>query len=165
MEQFLNTVGSKILGHSLDYEVFPSVAIAQAGLESGWNSSAETLYGIKATKGWKGKSKNIKTKENYDGMGNKNTREEFRAYESLDHSIKDYFKLLSTASWYKDVINAKTPRAAIKGLQTPPTEYPKLKYATDKNYETNVWRTLRSCNLTYYDKLKKQILKDRKYKR
>ena len=54
------------------FPLFSSVVIAQAICESGWGQStimmkANAIFGIKATKSWKGKVYNAKTKECYDG--------------------------------------------------------------------------------------------------
>lgn len=46
---FINTIGVLVRNEFLsrDRWVLPSVCIAQAALESGWNLNAKTLFGIK----------------------------------------------------------------------------------------------------------------------
>lgn len=60
---FINTIGVLARNEFLsrDRWVLPSVCIAQAALESGWNLNAKTLFGIK------GKGFTATTSEYYDG--------------------------------------------------------------------------------------------------
>ena len=50
-EQFINTIGLLARNEYLSREkwILPSVCIAQAALESGWNLEARTLFGIKGS--------------------------------------------------------------------------------------------------------------------
>ncbi len=77
--------------------------IAQACCESAYGTSsimvnANAVFGIKADKGWVNaghKFFNAKTKECYDGKTYVGIVDGFRAYDSIEEGIRDYFKLLS----------------------------------------------------------------------
>lgn len=73
--------------------------ICQAACETGWGTSslmtkANAFFGIKAFSGWQGKVYNAATSECYDGKTYTNITACFRAYDSLEDSVKDYFDLL-----------------------------------------------------------------------
>lgn len=79
--------------------------IAQACCESEFGTSklmsnANAYFGIKATQSWVnkatygGKVYNASTKECYDGQTYTNIRACFRAYNSMEDSVRDYFDLL-----------------------------------------------------------------------
>ena len=61
--EFITTVGTLAMAEKANRSrwVLPSVCIAQAALESGWNLKANTLFGIK------GNGKNLKTTEYING--------------------------------------------------------------------------------------------------
>jgi flagellum-specific peptidoglycan hydrolase FlgJ len=84
------------------YNVFPSITIAQAILESGWGKSelstkANNLFGIKAGSNWKGKKVKMNTSEYY----NQKIVDVFRVYDSKEDSIKDYGNFLKNNKRYK----------------------------------------------------------------
>ena len=85
--------------------LYNSVVIAQAICESGWGQSkimmkANAIFGIKATKSWKGKVYNANTQECYDGINYTQISACFRAYDSLEESISDYFDLILNFAKY-----------------------------------------------------------------
>jgi flagellum-specific peptidoglycan hydrolase FlgJ len=85
-----------------EYGVLPSITISQAILESGWGKSdlstqANNLFGIKADSSWKGKKVNLNTSEYY----NQKIKDDFRAYNSIGESIKDYGQFLKNNKRYK----------------------------------------------------------------
>ena len=83
--------------------------IAQACCESAYGTSsiminANAVFGIKADKGWVNaghKFFNAKTKECYDGKNYVGIIDGFRAYDSIEEGIRDYFKLLSYSRYNK----------------------------------------------------------------
>ena len=86
--------------------LFSSVVISQAALETGFGISqimlkANAIFGIKATKGWTGKVYSSKTKECYDGSNMTTITDYFRAYNSLEESVADYFDLITKNSRYR----------------------------------------------------------------
>lgn len=107
---------------------------------------ANAIFGIKATKTWKGKVYNAKTKECYDGVNYTDITACFRAYDSLEESIKDYFDLICKSSRYKKALNCSTPEQCI-------TEIKNGGYATSPNYISTIMNIIKDNNLTKYDKI------------
>lgn len=122
----INKVGDEV-GMS---DIIKQVCLAQACLESGYGSSglmvkAHALFGIKATKSWKGKVYSSKTREVYNSI-EQTVSAVFRAYDTVADSIRDYFKLIS-GKRYAKALTAKTVEDAINIIVSSG-------YATDPNY-------------------------------
>lgn len=101
---------------------------------------ANNFFGIKADKSWKGKVYNIKTREVLNGKDSF-VKDDFRKYDSVKDSIKDYVNFLLNNKRYKDagVFNAKTVEEQAIALK-------KAGYATDPNYPklvTGVYKSLK----------------------
>ena len=131
--------------------LFNSVVIAQAICESGWGQStimmkANAIFGIKATSDWKGKIYNAKTQECYDGKNYTDITACFRAYESLDESIRDYFDLICNLSRYANAIHSQSPLECITAIKNGG-------YATSPTYINTIMRIINENNLTKYDKM------------
>lgn len=83
--------------------------IAQACCESAYGTAsimtkANAVFGIKADKGWVNaghKFYKAGTKECYDGKNYVGIVDGFRAYDSIEEGIRDYFKLLSYPRYNK----------------------------------------------------------------
>ena len=113
-----------------------SFMIGQAGHETGWGrgeiknadgSNSFNLFGIKAGKGWTGKTADIVTTEFIDGTPRKMVAK-FRAYDSYEDSFKDYARLINNSPRYEQA-RAKTDSAVAYA-----TELQKAGYATDPEY-------------------------------
>ena len=135
--------------------LFSSVVIAQAICESGWGQSqlmmkANAIFGIKATSSWKGKVYNANTKECYDGVNYTNINACFRAYDSLEESIKDYFVLILGLSRYKNAINCSSPLECI-------TEIKNGGYATSPTYINTIMSIITTNNLIKFDNVNKPV--------
>lgn len=131
------------------FPLFSSVVIAQAICESGWGQStimmkANAIFGIKATKSWKGKVYNAKTQECYDGKTYTNITACFRAYNNLEESIADYFDLITKSSRYRKACVANSPHECI-------TEIKNGGYATSPSYINTIMAIIKDNNLTKYD--------------
>ena len=129
--------------------LYSSVVIAQSILETGWGSStlmmnAKAIFGIKAGIYWKGKVYNAKTKECYDGKTYSNIVDCFRAYDSFEDSIKDYFDLICTSKRYSGAINSTSPVACISAIKSGG-------YATSPTYIQNIMDIINDNNLEQYD--------------
>lgn len=129
--------------------LYPSVVIAQAILETGWGNSeimmrAKAIFGIKATSSWQGKVYNAKTKECYDGVSFTTINDCFRAYDSLEDSIKDYFNLICNSSRYRSALKTDSPEACITAIKNSG-------YATDPHYIDSIIRIINENNLHQYD--------------
>lgn len=129
--------------------LYNSVVIAQAICETGWGSSslmikANAIFGIKATGNWKGKVYNARTKEYYDGnayiIGDC-----FRAYNSFEESVADYFNLICNNSRYKKALYTGSPTECITAIKNGG-------YATSPVYINTIMSIIDSNNLRQYDK-------------
>ena len=115
------------------YQLFNSVIIAQSVLETGWGQSkimmkANALFGIKAGSGWKGKVYSSYTNEVYDGVESTEYAT-FRAYDSIEESIEDYYKLIKNN--YKKALNCDTQKESIQAIKNGG-------YATDPDYVSKI---------------------------
>ena len=129
-----------------DKWVLPSVCIAQAALETGWGTSglmtkANAFFGIKAGSGWKGKVYSSKTNECYDGKTYTQITAAFRAYDSLEESVADYYNLICGSSRYAGAVNNGNAESAITAIKNGG-------YATSPTYIKNVMNIINSYNLT-----------------
>ena len=128
----------------------PSVCIAQAALETGWGESslmirANAYFGIKAT-GCSGKVYSTATQECYDGSTYTTINDCFRAYDSLADSVKDYFDLITTASFYSAACCVNDAYSCINAIKNGG-------YATDPTYVEKIMSIINGYNLTQYDKV------------
>lgn len=125
---------------------------AQACCESGYGQSAimanaNAFFGIKATKSWVnaakygGKVYNAKTKECYDGSTYTSISACFRAYNSLDDSVRDYFDLIE-GKRYAASLQASSVKDCIKIIHEGG-------YATSPTYQSTI------CN--FYNEIKQVI--------
>lgn len=125
---------------------------AQACCESGYGQSAimanaNAFFGIKATKGWVnaakygGKVYNAKTKECYDGSTYTSISACFRAYNSLDDSVRDYFDLIE-GKRYAASLQASSVKDCIRIIHEGG-------YATSPTYQSTI------CN--FYNEIKQVI--------
>lgn len=138
------------------YKIFPSVCLAQAACESAYGTSpkmtrANAVFGIKVGSSkahfgtaWKDKAYSTKTKECYDGKTYTAITDLFRAYDSLDEAVEDYYDLLCASSRYKSALNQPTPLACIQGIQKAP-------YATSPTYVSTIMNIINKYGLTKYD--------------
>lgn len=138
------------------YKIFPSVCLAMAACESAYGTSpkmirANAVFGIKVGKSkwhfgtaWKDKAYSTKTKECYDGKTYKVITDLFRAYDTLEEAVEDYYDLLCVSSRYKYALNQPTPLACIQGIQKAP-------YATSPTYVSTIMNIINKYGLTKYD--------------
>lgn len=145
-----------LISNSVCYEnkkrgnpIFSSVVIAQAILETGWGKcslmmKANAVFGIKATSDWKGKVFNSITQECYDGSTFTNINACFRAYNSIQESVSDYFNLICKSERYRKATVTNSPLECI-------TEIKNGGYATDPEYINKIMNIINSWNLTKFD--------------
>ena len=129
--------------------LFSSVVIAQAICESGWGQSqimmkANAIFGIKAFSDWKGKVYNAKTQECYDGSNYTDIQACFRAYNSLEESISDYFDLITKTERYRKACVSNSPLECITAIKNGG-------YATSPTYINTIMSIINSNDLTKYD--------------
>lgn len=113
----------------------PHLILAQAALESGWGkreipaadgTPSHNLFGIKATGDWRGKTTEITTTEYVNGVKQK-VKAAFRVYDSYEHALSDYAKLLTKNPRYRGVMQSGSAEQGAKALQAGG-------YATDPAY-------------------------------
>lgn len=135
--------------------IFPSVKMAQACLESGWGDSVfyNNMFGIKATgkltpywSGLKKSGNTHETKNGKDGVYNL----AFRQYATVSDSIRDHTYLLQNVKTYTShgVFTAATPEAQARALKA-------AGYATDPNYAETLISIINSHGLKRLDEKKK----------
>jgi flagellum-specific peptidoglycan hydrolase FlgJ len=104
----------------------PRIVMAQAILETGWGSKVKgnNFFGIK------GKGQEFTTHEEVDGLMVKQ-KDEFRTYDSLEDSVRDYGKFLKENKRYKPLLEANSFDEQIEALAGSG-------YATDSRYGEKV---------------------------
>ena len=153
-QAFIETIAKSAQKLGLDYDVFASVMIAQAILESGSRTSSlaaapnYNLFGVKGS--YEGASVNFSTQEDR-GSGEMYTiQAAFRRYPSYAESLGDYVTLIrggiqGNEEYYQDVWRSQAKNylrsaSALTG-----------KYATDTSYNRKISSLIAVYHLTQYD--------------
>lgn len=134
--------------------IYPSVMIAQAGLESNWGRSglAQDFNNLMGTKGSaKGQSATVRTREVQNGES-VYINAGFTIYDSWAHSLFHYGTLMKNGlSWDSNYYhgtwleNTTTYHDATSWLQG--------RYASDPSYAAKLNATIESFNLDQYDEM------------
>lgn len=137
-------------------KVLPSVCIAQAACESNWGTcrkmkDAKALFGIKVGKNkvhfgkcWNGKAYSTKTKECYNGKTYVNITDLFRAYDTVEDAVGDYYDMLGSCTRYAKCIGVTDARQCIAAIKNGG-------YATSPTYISTIMNIINKYNLTRYD--------------
>ena len=147
-EVFISQIGETARQLGQENDLYASVMIAQAILESNSGRSAlsaaphHNLFGIKGQ--YAGQSATMPTLED-DGQGNTyNVNAEFRSYPSYVESLQDYVAILKhsryTDAWKSNTTSYMNATAALTGV-----------YATDTSYNVKLNNLIQQYNLTQYD--------------
>lgn len=146
-------VGLRVEGSA----IFPSVRVAQALLETGakvpaWNN----VFGIKVGDGvrtayWTGSYVDATTREVIDGQVLDNVTAQWRAYDSVENSVRDH-ELFLLKPRYASVRNAPTPKAQCDALYAAgyATDAP-AEVDGDPSYAEKLWSIIQSNGFTVYD--------------
>lgn len=153
-QQFKKEYGTAFVLACKDTNLFPSVKLAQAALETEWGKHvigiANNMFGMKAsgnyTPFWRGDFVSANTKEDF-GSGQVPVYAKFRKYRSLNDSILDHSYLLNTSPRYAPVRNARTPEEQCMQLQA-------CGYATAQNYASSLISIINNNQLKEFDKKK-----------
>jgi flagellar protein FlgJ len=134
-QQFIEKMLPAATAAARELGVDPRAIIAQAALETGWGTSqpadatggSNSLFGIKGGVNWQGAAVTAATTEFDAGVaGRQDAR--FRAYGSVEDSVKDYVSLLRDNPRYSAALHTGTDvRAFANALQ-------RGGYATDPDY-------------------------------
>lgn len=138
-EDFIRMLLPKVEKAGSELGVDPEIIVAQAALETGWGSrvvadengkSSNNLFNIKTGSQWRGESVPVKTLEYRDGIF-KPEVDEFRRYESMDESIRDYVNLIKRGEHYQEALQAESGSEYLEKLQ-------QAGYATDPAYADKI---------------------------
>ena len=151
--EFINIIGEYASKIAKDNNLYASVMVAQAALESGFGGSSLSsapnynLFGIKGS--YNGQSVTMKTWENINGK-NVTVNAKFKKYPSYLESLLDNAYILRNGtSWDPKYYsgtwleNAKTYKDATAWLEG--------RYATDPAYSTKLNNLIAAYNLTRFD--------------
>ena len=144
-KNFIEVVGAIASADMKNSGVAASLTTAQAILESAWGKSELTktgnaLFGIKATKDWKGKTLTRKTTEYEDGK-KVQVEAEFRAYDTWEDSVKDHSAFLKKYKRYAKVIGETDYKEACNAVAA-------AGYASDPEYAKNLLSLSKHTNCT-----------------
>lgn len=149
-KNFIKKVGALASADMKKSGVLASLTVAQAILESAWGKSelatgGNALFGIKATKSWKGKVYCKDTKECYDGVNLVDVKNAaFRAYDSWEESVEDHSAFLKANKRYKEVIGETDYKKACEAIKA-------AGYATDPDYVEKLVKLIEDYELTEFD--------------
>ena len=149
VEEFINMIAPLIIseGKKRGYSVFSTV-IAQAIIESNSGKSIlgykyHNYFGMKCGSRWKGKSVNLKTKEEYTVGTLTTIKDNFRVYDSIEEGVKGYYDFISTKR-YANLKESKTYVEYAENLKADG-------YATSSKYVNTLCTTVDTYNLIKYD--------------
>lgn len=135
-EEFISLISAEVQRYADEYNIYASVMMAQAALQSGWGTSATAQAPNNNVMG-------ITAGSNEQGV-------EYRTYENIVASLKDYAELIRNGvSWDKNFYsgawreNAATYEEATKWLTG--------RYAIDPNYHLKLNELIKRYNLTRFD--------------
>ena len=163
--RFINQIADDARQIGKDYDLYPSIIIAQAALESNWGTSDlslaphHNLFGVKGKYNGRGV---LKPTTEFIGSQSMQVQDVFRSYTSTKQSLQDYAKTLQQPL-YREVHRsvAKNYREATHALVGC--------YATDTDYDKKLNQIIDSYQLTRYDDPKKegnvqsQVINNRQY--
>lgn len=149
IKTFIGEIGPLIQKYAKEfgYKV-ASPIIAQACCESAFGTSSlgykyHNYFGMKCGGSWKGKSVNLKTKEEYTVGTLTNITANFRAYDSMEEGVKGYFQFISAAR-YANLKTAKTPTEYLNLIKSDG-------YATSSTYVQTNMNIVNKYDLTRFD--------------
>ena len=152
--QFLRNIIPAAQNVARGKDIYTSVMIAQAALESGWGTSSlskapnHNLFGVKGS--YNGQSVNMQTLEDSGGQNYYSIQADFRKYPSYQESLEDYAdKIVNGISgaplFYSGAWKSKT------NSYQDASAYLTGRYATDTAYGSKLNRIIEQFGLTKYD--------------
>lgn len=146
--QFINTIGPMIQEEAKKrgYHVCSPI-IAQACCESNYGTSGlsaryHNYFGLKCGSTWKGKSVNLKTKEEYNSQL-VTISDNFRFFDNMDEGVTGYFDFINTKR-YANLKDATTPRKYLELIKADG-------YATSSTYVTTCMNYVNRHDLERFD--------------
>jgi len=145
-EEFVDRMLPPIRRVAGELKLNPQALLAQAALETGWGqrmprnadgSSSNNMFGIKAGEEWGGARATADTVEVSDGVAS-TRRTAFRAYGSIEESVNDFARLLTSSPRYREALSAGgDAKVYIAGIG-------RSGYATDPEYSNKLNQILNS---------------------
>jgi flagellum-specific peptidoglycan hydrolase FlgJ len=153
---FIKKFSLSVIEATAGSNLFPSVKMAQMALESSWGSRhiANNYFGIKArgqkSPFWDGSAVDARTSEVINDNTLVQITDAFRAYKSVEDSIRDHSYFLRQNPRYAlaGVFESPTPEAQAKALQ-------RAGYATDPLYAEKLISIIKTYKLETLDQKKK----------
>lgn len=148
--EFINSIHQKAIKACKNLQLYPSLMIAQAILESNWGRSSlsklhHNYFGIKANTKWKGNKVTYSTTE---FINNKHIKipQAFRSYPSIDAGFADRVNFLQINKRYTTnrVFSAQSP-------EQQASAFLKAGYATDPRYAEKLISIINKYKLKQYD--------------
>jgi len=130
-----------------------SPIIAQACIESAYGTSSlgykyHNYFGMKCGSSWKGKSVNLKTKEEYNSQLVE-IKDNFRVYDSMEAGVVGYFDFINTKR-YENLKASVTPEMYLSLIKSDG-------YATSSKYVNTCLNCVKQNNLTRFDVNTKKV--------
>lgn len=153
-EQFLSEASEYAKQVASANDLYASVMIAQAILESGWGSSTlsqspnHNLFGIKGS--YNGQSVTMPTQEYINGKWIA-INAQFRKYPTFKQSFEDNAHVLKTTSFQQGVYYYSGAWKSNTKSYKDATAWLTGRYATAPTYATSLNKLIETYNLTQYD--------------
>jgi flagellum-specific peptidoglycan hydrolase FlgJ len=149
-QNFITSISSETITACKQTNLFPSLMIAQACLESNYGQSKLSIlhnnyFGVKASAAWTGSTVNYQTKE---FVNNKliTIKQAFRSYQTRADGFIDRVRFLQVNKRYSinGVFSSRTPEEQAKAFL-------KAGYATDPAYPQKLIDIMSKYKLKQYD--------------
>ena len=150
-KEFIETIGKIAASYWDEYQLLPSVTIAQAIIESRWGksslgSSYHNYFGIKYTQGCGSDYVILQTSEQKVNGAYYQIQAKFRAYLTMADGIRDRYRFLTENARYSNLIGVTDYRTECALLQQDG-------YATSLTYAQTLIDTIERYGLQEYDNL------------
>lgn len=152
--EFIDTISPMAVIIAEEKGLYPSVMIAQAGLESGWGSSAlaNKYNNLMGTKGsWRGNNVTMKTNEEVAGK-TVEISAGFSVYSSWADSLEHYGKMLRDGLDWDSEFYKGTWRENTESYRDA-TSWLVGRYATDTSYARKLNSTIEKYDLNRFDQI------------
>lgn len=150
-QEFISIVGplaqAEYIRRGKANAILPSVCIAQGALESGWNTKAKTVFGIK------GAGIKLPTKEEYTPGVLTSIVDSFKLYPDISGAVVGYYDFIAKTKRYCKCLNNDDYKSVVYHLQHTTDG---LAYATDSQYESKIIKIIEQNDLTRFDKVETQ---------
>lgn len=153
-EDFIKKIAEDARELGLEHNVYASVMIAQAILESGSGNSglaSEPYYNLFGIKGeYEGESVAMRTNEHRANGDVYTIVANFRAYPSYKESLEDYIELIQDGLTYDEEFYRGAWKDEAESYEAA-AEYLQGRYATDVNYAKKLVAIIEAYDLEQYD--------------